>query len=52
MPVKKANGEGSINRFKDGWRSTITLGRDDAGKLIRKQFYGKTKLEALKKADE
>lgn len=52
MSVKKANGEGSINKFNNGWRCTITLGRDDAGKLVRKQFYGKTKLETLKKAYE
>lgn len=50
--AKKANGEGSINRFKDGWRCTITIGRDEQGKLIRKQFYGKTKLEAIKKKDD
>lgn len=51
-PVKKANGEGSVGRYKDGWRATVTVGRDDEGKLIRKQFYGKTKQEALDKADE
>lgn len=50
--IKKANGEGSVNRYKDGWRATVTVGRDDDGKLIRKQFYGKTKQEALNKADE
>ena len=50
--VKKANGEGSISRFKNGWRATITIGRDENGKLIRKQFYGKTKLETLNKANE
>lgn len=50
--MKKANGEGSINKYGNGWRSTITLGRDDTGKLIRKQFYGKTKMEALNKMNE
>ncbi len=50
--AKKANGEGSVNRYKNGWRATITLGRGVDGKLIRKQFYGKTKLEVLKKVDE
>lgn len=50
--VKKANGEGSISRYKNDWRSTITLGRNEDGELIRKQFYGKTKLEALNKANE
>lgn len=50
--MKKSNGEGSINRYKDGWRATLTLGRDDNGKLVRKQFYGKTKTEALNKMDD
>jgi integrase len=50
--MKKSNGEGSINKYKNGWRATLTLGRDDDGKLVRKQFYGKTKTEALKKMDD
>ena len=49
---KKANGEGSVNKYKNGWRATITIGRNSEGKLIRKQFYGKTKSEVLKKVDE
>lgn len=57
MPSKKANGEGSVQKYyKDGvlkgWRTTITIGRDDTGKLVRKQFYGKTKLDTIKKKDE
>ncbi len=48
--TKKANGEGSISKYKDGWRATITIGRDDNGKLIRKQFYAKTKMDAINKA--
>ena len=52
MAIKKSNGEGSINRYKNGWRATITIGRDSSGKLIRKQFYGKTKIEALEKMNE
>jgi len=50
MPTKKANGEGSINKYKNGWRATITLGRDpNTGKQLRKSFYGKTKTEAIEK---
>lgn len=49
--LKKANGEGSINKYKHGWRASLTLGRNEDGKLIRKQFYGKTKTEALNKMD-
>lgn len=57
MPTKKANGEGSVQKYYkngvlSGWRCTITLGRNDNGKLVRKQFYGKTKLEALNKCQE
>ena len=50
--VKRANGEGSINRYKNGWRGTITVGRSSDGKLIRKQFYGKTKTEVINKIDD
>ncbi|MBV4429523.1 tyrosine-type recombinase/integrase [Clostridium tyrobutyricum] len=57
MPYKKANGEGSVQKYykngvPKGWRTTITIGRDDKGRLIRKQFYGKTKLETIKKKDD
>lgn len=50
--AKKANGEGSVNKYKNGWRATITIGRGSDGKPIRKQFYAKTKTEALKKVDD
>ena len=52
MATKKSNGEGSINRYKNGWRGTITIGKSADGKLIRKQFYGKTKLETIEKMNE
>lgn len=52
MSTKKSNGEGSVNRYKNGWRATITIGKKTDGKLIRKQFYGKTKAEVLTKMDE
>ncbi len=48
--TKKANGEGSINKYKNGWRATITIGRDSkTGKQLRKSFYGKTKTETIEK---
>lgn len=54
MAKKKANGEGSI--FKEEkynrWRGVLTIGRDTKGKLIRKQFYGKTKKEVLDKMND
>lgn len=50
--MKKANGEGSINKYGNRWRATLTLGRDDDGKLVRRQFYGKTKTEALNKMND
>jgi len=52
MATKKSNGEGTINKYKNGWRASLTIGRNDKGKLIRKQFYGKTKSEVIKKMDE
>ncbi|WP_160690118.1 tyrosine-type recombinase/integrase [Clostridium sp. C2-6-12] len=52
MATKKSNGEGSINRYKNGWRGTITIGRSVDGKLIRKQVYGKTKHETIEKMNE
>ncbi|QAA30364.1 site-specific integrase [Clostridium manihotivorum] len=50
--MKKSNGEGSINKYKNGWRATITIGRDDTGKLKRKQFYGRTKSEVISKMND
>lgn len=52
MATKKANGEGSISKYRDGWRGQLTIGRDDEGKLIRKVFYGKTKKEVDLKLQE
>ncbi len=52
MATKKSNGEGSINRYKNGWRASLTIGRENDGKLVRKQFYGKTKSEVIRKLDE
>lgn len=47
---KRGNGEGSISHRPDGrWQGSITLGRDDNGKLIRKYFYGKTRKEVANK---
>lgn len=47
---KNSNGEGSITKYKNGYRASIRLGRDEeTGKLIRKEFYGKTKREVQEK---
>ncbi len=56
MANKRANGEGSINKYivngvQKGWRASILAGRDENGKLIRKQFYGKTQKEVKEKLD-
>lgn len=47
MATKKANGEGSVGKYRNKWRGLITTGRDENGKLIRKAFYGNTKKEVL-----
>lgn len=57
MANKRANGEGSINKYivngvNKGWRASISAGRDENGKLIRKQFYGKTQKEVKSKLEE
>lgn len=47
---KRGNGEGSVCRRHDGrWQGSITIGRDDRGRLIRKYFYGKTRKETSEK---
>lgn len=57
MANKRANGEGSIGKWivngvNKGWRASISAGRDENGKLIRKQFYGKTQKEVKSKLEE
>ena len=52
MAIKRANGEGSIGKYKNGWRSRIMIGYNSDGKPIRKEFYGKTQKEAKEKLEE
>ncbi len=57
MANKRANGEGTIvknmrNGVQKGWRASITIGRDDNGKIKRKEFTGKTQQEVKKKLEE
>jgi phage integrase len=49
--AKRANGEGSIYKRKDGrWSCTVSLGYDElTGKRKRKDLYGKTQKEVLEK---
>ena len=47
---RKINGEGSVFKRSDGrWQGSLSLGFDEAGKLIRKHFYGKTRKEVSEK---
>ena len=47
---KRGNGEGSVCRRPDGrWQGSITIGRDDRGRLIRKYFYGTTRKQTTEK---
>jgi len=41
-----------VKNGKEYYRVTVTIGRDANGKLIRKEFYGKTKKEAEAKKEE
>ncbi|HRP46607.1 MAG TPA: site-specific integrase [Trueperaceae bacterium] len=53
MARKRANGEGTITRRKDGrWQGAITIGRDEEGKQLRKTVYGRTQAEVRKKLDD
>lgn len=57
MASKRANGEGSISKYivngvNKGWRASISIGSDENGKYIRKQFYGKTQKEVKEKLEE
>lgn len=57
MANKRANGEGTIvknirNGVQKGWRASITIGRDDNGKIKRKEFTGKTQADVKKKLEE
>ncbi|AAM25292.1 site-specific integrase [Thermoanaerobacter sp. CM-CNRG TB177] len=47
--AKKTN---YVKNGKEYYRVTVTIGRDENGKLIRKEFYGKTKKEAEAKKEE
>ena len=51
MPKKRANGEGSIRKRKDGrWEGRYTAGNDPAtGKPIHKSVLAKTQSEAKEK---
>lgn len=51
MANKRANGEGSIGKYKDGWRSRIMIGYNENGKPIRKEFYGKTQKKVKEKLE-
>ena len=54
MAKKRANGEGSIRKRKDGrWEGRYTAGHDpETGKAIVKNVLGKTQVEAKEKLKE
>ncbi len=53
MVKKRANGEGSVYKRKDGkWVGQITVGRYDDGRLKRKTVYGNVKKEVNQKLNE
>jgi integrase len=51
MAKKRANGEGTILKRKDGkWQGQVTIGRDQStGKLKRVTYYGRTQKEVQQK---
>lgn len=53
MGKRRTNGEGCIHQRKDGiWLASVTIGRDEEGKLIRKVVYASSKPEAAAKKQE
>jgi hypothetical protein len=50
--AKRANGEGSIFRRKDGTWSAEASYRDDDGRHKRRTVYGRTQAEVRAKLDE
>lgn len=53
MARKRANGEGTITKRKDGrWQAAVTVGYDHNGKQKRKTLYGRTQGEVRTKLDE
>lgn len=54
MSKRRGNGEGTINKRKDGrWQAVVTVGYDSkTGKIRRRSFYGKTRKEAVGKMNQ
>lgn len=57
MSKRRSNGEGSIvknirNGEQIGWRASITIGTNHEGKLVRKQFTGRTQADVRAKLDD
>ena len=53
MAKRRANGEGSIRKRKDGrWEGRCTVGYDADGKRIIKNVLGKTQAECKSKLNE
>lgn len=50
--TRRGNGEGTIVQYKDGWRACVMVGRKENGQPNRKQLYGKTRAEVVKKLNE
>ena len=42
---KRANGEGSIYKYRDRWACSVSLGYDECGKRKRRVIYGDTQKE-------
>lgn len=50
MARKRANGQGTINKRKDGrWQAMVTIGHTTSGKQKRKTIYGRTQAEVSRK---
>jgi integrase len=52
MPKRRAHGEGTIVRRRDGrWAGALVVGRDPSGRVVRRWVYGKTRQEVVARLD-
>ena len=49
---KRGNGEGSVGKYKNGWRARLMIGTKENNKPNIKEFYAPTRKEVINKLNE